>query len=111
MSKDVNGTKTYFQWDGDQLWGLSANTRNSLTHYYYRGFNGNIKDNYSAAYIYNGHGDVVKVANSSGTVTRNYAYDAFGVISSTSSTDSNPWRYCGYDTETDNKSAKNLKNS
>ena len=104
LSKDVNGTVTYFQWDGDNIWGLSANASNALTHYYYRGLYGNIKDNYGTAFVYNGHGDVVKLTNSDGSIKRNYDYDAFGIVNGANSADSNPWRYCGeyYDVETDN---------
>ena len=104
MYKDLNGTMTYFQWDGDYIWGLSANASNGLTHYYYRGLNGVIKENYGATYVYNGHGDVVKVVDSNGRVTKDYEYDAFGVVDNENATDINPWRYCGeyYDTETGN---------
>ena len=104
MYKDLNGTMTYFQWDGDNIWGLSANASNGLTHYYYRGLNGVIKENYGATYVYNGHGDVVKVVDSNGRVTKDYEYDAFGVVDNENATDGNPWRYCGeyYDTETGN---------
>ena len=40
--------------------------------------------------------------NSSGTVTKNYSYDAFGVEQDIDSNDANPYRYCGeyFDTET-----------
>ena len=104
MYKDVNGAMTYFQWDGDNIWGLAANVSNGLTHYYYRGLDGVIKENYGAVYVYNGHGDVVKMTNSNGAVTKDYEYDAFGVIEDENAADINPWRYCGeyYDTETGN---------
>ena len=54
--------------------------------------------------MYNGHGDVVKVVDSNGRVTKDYEYDAFGVVDNENATDINPWRYCGeyYDTETGN---------
>lgn len=54
--------------------------------------------------MYNGHGDVVKVVDSNGRVTKDYEYDAFGVVNNENATDINPWRYCGeyYDTETGN---------
>ncbi len=60
-------------------------------------------------YVYNGHGDVVALVDTSGNVVASYAYDAFGsLISSSESFQSgwsNPFRYDGaegvrYDPET-----------
>lgn len=53
-------------------------------------------------FLYNAHGDVVQLANENGTVTKNYAYDAFGNEKNPVSTDVNPFRYCGeyWDSET-----------
>jgi len=52
-------------------------------------------------YLYNGHGDVVQLMSSAGAVTKSYAYDAFGNEKNPSSSDTNPFRYCGeyFDTE------------
>ena len=47
-------------------------------------------------YMYNGHGDVTMIVNSSGTVLASYYYDAFGVHLSSAGTVSNPYRYAGY---------------
>ena len=38
---------------------------------------------------------VVQLTNSSGTVTKTYNYDAFGVEKNPDSNDANPFRYCG----------------
>ncbi len=46
-------------------------------------------------YVFNAHGDVVNLTNSSGTSTKAYQYDAFGNEKNPSSTDTNPFRYCG----------------
>ena len=46
-------------------------------------------------YRYNGHGDVVALTNSSGTVTKTYTYNAFGEEQNIDATDANPFRYCG----------------
>jgi len=53
-------------------------------------------------YLYNVHGDVVQLTNSSGTVTKTYNYDAFGVEKNPDNNDANPFRYCGeyFDVET-----------
>ncbi len=48
------------------------------------------------------HGSVVGIANSSGSITKTYAYDAFGVELSPVASDTNPFRYSGeyFDAET-----------
>lgn len=63
-----------------------------------------VQDEVPTYYHYNAHGDVVQLTNSSGTVTKDYTYDAFGVEKNASASDANPFRYCGeqYDTETGN---------
>ena len=63
-----------------------------------------VRDGTRTYYHYNAHGDVVQLTNSSGTVTKNYTYDAFGVEQDASDGDLNPFRYCGeqFDTETGN---------
>ena len=45
---------------------------------------------------------IVALTNTSGTVTKRYDYDAFGNEENPSSSDTNPFRYCGeyFDTET-----------
>ncbi len=63
-----------------------------------------VQDGTRTYYHYNAHGDVVQLTNSSGTVTKNYTYDAFGVEQNVSDGDLNPFRYCGeqFDNETGN---------
>ena len=92
----------YMYYDGDQICARAANANNGFTHYYVFGL-GRIKDNYGSHYVYNSHGDVTKLTNASGAVTKSYDYDAFGVESDKQQNDTNPFRYCGeyYDTETD----------
>ncbi|MPN03155.1 hypothetical protein SDC9_150380 [bioreactor metagenome] len=53
-------------------------------------------------YLYNAHGDVVNLTDSSATAIKSYDYDAFGVERNIASGDANPFRYCGeyYDKET-----------
>ena len=54
-------------------------------------------------YLYNGHGDVVQLTNSSGNVIIAYTYDAFGNMTTNTANDTNPFRYCGeyFDLETE----------
>lgn len=102
ISKTVNGIQTAFVLDGGNaalelsggavtakyIWGanLISSAIGSNTNYY----------------LYNGHGDVAHLANSSGAVTKTYEYDAFGNEKDASEPDVNPFRYCGeyYDLET-----------
>ena len=53
-------------------------------------------------YHFNAHGDVVALTNESGSKTKSYSYNAFGVEHNESTLDDNPFRYCGeyYDKET-----------
>ena len=74
--------------------------------------NGNVKSSYVHGeklicsdygfYLYNGHGDVTMLTDSSGNVTKDYEYSSFGKQkSSTTDGDENPYRYSGeyYDME------------
>ena len=53
-------------------------------------------------YLFNAHGDVTGLADSTGVSTRAYDYDAFGVEKDPDPLDENPFRYCGeyFDRET-----------
>ena len=53
-------------------------------------------------FVYNAHGDVVRVVDAAGVVVKSYDYDAFGVEREPDADDGNPWRYCGeyWDVET-----------
>ena len=57
-------------------------------------------------YLFDGHGDVVQLAGSSGTILWKYDYDAYGnereIAGQDPSLDANPFRYCGeyFDKET-----------
>ena len=68
---------------------------------YIRGIN-LIKSDKSGFYLFNAHGDVVQLADTNGTVTRVYRYDAFGVEKEPEPGDQNPFRYCAeyFDKET-----------
>jgi RHS repeat-associated protein len=53
-------------------------------------------------YLFNGHGDVVQLANTTGDGVKSYDYDAFGVEKNIDPNDVNVFRYCGeyWDKET-----------
>jgi RHS repeat-associated protein len=98
-NKATNGTTTTHIWDGANI---AAELTGSTVTTYVRGINLITKGGGSQYYSFNAHGDVVQLTNSSGTVTKDYRYDAFGVEVDPQSTDTNPWRYCGeyWDKET-----------
>ncbi|MBU5451529.1 RHS repeat-associated core domain-containing protein, partial [Acetivibrio sp. MSJd-27] len=53
-------------------------------------------------YTFNTHGDTTALVNASGTILKDYTYDAFGNQKQEQSEDNNPFRYCGeyFDSET-----------
>lgn len=53
-------------------------------------------------YLYNGHGDVVQIVDTSGNVINSYSYDVWGNITSQTEGISNSFKYAGemYDSET-----------
>ncbi|MNO24961.1 tRNA(Glu)-specific nuclease WapA precursor [compost metagenome] len=53
-------------------------------------------------YLYNGHGDVVQMVDTSGAIVNSYAYDVWGNITSQKEETPNPFKYTGevYDEET-----------
>ncbi|GGG06060.1 hypothetical protein GCM10010912_58370 [Paenibacillus albidus] len=53
---------------------------------------GTSKDYY---YLYNGHGDVVQIVDTSGNIVNNYAFDEWGNITSQTEGISNPFKYTG----------------
>jgi RHS repeat-associated protein len=89
----TNGTTTTHIWDGANI--AAELTGSTVSATYVRGINLIAKGGGTQYYSFNAHGDVVQLTNSSGTVTKDYRYDAFGVEVDPQGTDTNPWRYCG----------------
>ena len=55
-----------------------------------------IRDSKGNNYVYDNHGDVTSILNNSGTKTREYDYNAFGVVEDETNVNTyNPWQYCG----------------
>ena len=46
-------------------------------------------------YLFNAHGGVTVLTDGNGTLKKSYDYDAFGNEENPSSSDTNPFRYCG----------------
>jgi len=95
LSKTVDGVNTTHLWDGGSIVAELADS--AVTDIYLRGANLIYaqESGVKAYYSYNAHGDVVQLADSSGNVTKEYKYDAFGVEYNQDENDTNPWRYCG----------------
>ena len=104
--KTVNGEKTVFVWDGDQLV-MELSESGKVQKRYIRGNDliyadkgENTKKQY---YVTDPHGNVVQLTDESGAVIKTYEYDSFGNEVNPDSKDDNPFRYCGeyYDKETE----------
>src|SRR3989339_162648 len=77
-SKSVNGSKTDYIWDGQNI--VSEINNGTLTNKYIRGINliyGDL-NGIKNWYLFNGHGDVVGLSDVNGNVLKLYDYDAFG---------------------------------
>lgn len=101
-TKNINGIEIRHIWDGQNI--AAEMTGNTMTAKYIQGINliysemeGTV--NY---YLFNGHGDVVQLTNSSGNVVKTYEYDAFGNEKNPDPNNNNVFRYCGeyFDKET-----------
>ena len=106
ISKTVNGEKTVFVWDGDQLV-LELSESGKVRKRYIRGndlvYADKGTDTEKQYYVTDPHGNVVQLTDESGKVTKAYEYDSFGNEVKPDSKDDNPFRYCGeyYDQETE----------
>ena len=100
MYKACGTEKNNFVWDGANLVYESGSTT-----VYTRGTSliAAQDDTDLSYYLFNGHGDVVQLADSAGVITQEYDYDAFGVEKNADTADANSFRYCGeyFDAETD----------
>ena len=105
-SKTVNGEKTVFVWDGDQLV-MELSEGGKVQKRYIRGndlvYADKGENTEKQYYVTDPHGNVVQLTDESGAVTKTYEYDSFGNEVDPDSKDDNPFRYCGeyYDKETE----------
>ena len=101
----ATGTTTHL-WDGANI--VADLNGGTVVARYVRGVN--LLFSYSSAgqkfYLYNGHGNVVQLASSTGAILWRYDYDGFGnereIAGQDPAQDANPFRYCGeyFDKET-----------
>ena len=111
-SKTVNGKKTVFIWDGNQLV-MELSESGIVKKRYIRGNDlvyvdkeadkdsGKFED--KQYYVTDSHGNVVQLTNVDGKIIKTYEYDSFGNEVNLDKKDDNPFRYCGeyYDKETE----------
>jgi RHS repeat-associated protein len=104
-SKTVDGVTTLHVWDGTDII-AEYDGSGPVAKRYIRGINLIFADNGSSTdklyFLYNAHGDVIQLTNATGSVIKNYDYDAFGNEKNLDNTDTNAFRYCGeyFDKET-----------
>lgn len=94
MSKIVDSITTNHIWDGTNI---AVDVTNGTVTKYIRGIQliSSKTGSNESFYTYNAHGDVARLTNSSGDITKQYSYDAFGVEQNQDANDTNPFRYCG----------------
>ena len=78
LELDGNGSQTAYNVYGNDM--LLSRTSGGTTLYY----------------LYNGHGDVVNIADATGTVVMTYDYDAFGNVTVATGSVANSYLYAGY---------------
>ena len=104
-SKIVNGEKTIFVWDGDQVV-MELSKGGTVQNRYIRGndlvFADRGENTEKTYYVTDTHGNVVQLLDENGSVTKIYEYDSFGNEVDPDKKDENPFRYCGeyFDKET-----------
>lgn len=104
--KTVNGEKTIYVWDGDQVV-MELSKGGAVQKRYIRGndlvYADKGENTEKTYYVTDMHGNVVQLLDESGNVTKTYEYDSFGNEVKPEKKDENPYRYCGeyYDKETD----------
>ena len=104
--KMVNGEKTVYVWDGDQVV-MELSKGGAVQKRYIRGndlvYADKGENTEKMYYVTDMHGNVVQLLDESGNVTKTYEYDSFGNEVKPEKKDENPYRYCGeyYDKETE----------
>ena len=104
--KTVNGEKTVYVWNGDQVV-MELSKGGAVQKRYIRGndlvYADKGENTEKTYYATDMHGNVVQLLDESGNVTKTYEYDSFGNEVKPEKKDENPYRYCGeyYDKETE----------
>ncbi|MEN6314095.1 MAG: RHS repeat-associated core domain-containing protein [Clostridiaceae bacterium] len=95
IEKTVNGVTSTYHYDGTNV--ILEETGGTHNRNIY-GINLIARNDGAGAlyYLYNGHGDVVKLINASGSLVNEYDYDIFGNPLLVNESRTNPFRYAGY---------------
>lgn len=105
-SKTVNGEKTVFVWDDDQVV-MELSKGGTVQKRYIRGndlvYADKGENTEKTYYVTDTHGNVVQLLDGTGSVIKTYEYDSFGNEVNPEKKDENSFRYCGeyYDKETE----------
>ena len=96
--KTVNGEKTIYVWDGEQVV-MELSKGGAVQKRYIRGndlvYADKGENTEKTYYVTDMHGNVVQLLDESGNVTKTYEYDSFGNEVKPEKKDENPYRYCG----------------
>lgn len=104
VAKEVNGKITRYLYEGDKVvLELDGEGKEKARNIYGISLLVRIADGKIAYYFYNGHGDTSKLIGEDGSILNSYYYDAFGNNIEVNETIENPYRYVGYqyDSETE----------
>ena len=105
VKKTVNGTSTFFVYDGDDIIADYSSAGTLLREYIHGDKVDEILAMQAGAntyyYHYDGIGSVTEITDDAGSIVENYTYDPFGTPSLTTSTINNRYRFTGreYDEE------------
>ncbi|NLB81312.1 MAG: RHS repeat protein, partial [Clostridiaceae bacterium] len=98
VSKSVNGATTLYLYEGaDVVLETNASGNQTARNLYGINLLSRTADSTTLVYSYNGHADVTALTDGNGTVVASYYYDAFGVELESSGAANNPFRYAGYE--------------
>ncbi len=103
VAKATSGVIRRYLYEGDKVV-LELDVNGSLIARNVYGTNliSRIVNGMKGHYFYNGHADVTNILGEDGTILATYYYDEFGVLKNSTGTFDNPFRYAGYqyDSET-----------
>ena len=101
-SKTVQNQTTVFYYQGADIVNETTGGQLTATNLKTYGMVGRITQNGYRSYVKDGHGDVVKMLNAQGTQVASYQYEGYGLLTSKTGAETNPFRYSGeyFDEET-----------
>ena len=94
-SKTVQNQTTTFYYHGDDIINEAIAGQLTATNLKTYGMMGRITPNGYRSYVKDGHGDVVKMLNAQGTQVASYQYEGYGLLTSKTGSEPNPFRYSG----------------